>query len=264
LSGDDVCLGHGPSTMPPPFLSLVFPAYNEGSRIVETLTCAVAYLREHDLDGEVVVVDDGSEDDTAEKARAFAAGHPEVRVLSYTPNRGKGGAVRQGMLAARGQYRVFLDVDLATPLEELANLIPLLEAGADFVIGSRHCRGATLAVKQRPSRRFMGWVFRKLAGALLPLEVTDITCGFKGFTAQTAEELFGAQRERGWAFDAELIFLARKWNLDLRELPVRWYDSGDTRVQPLRNAVESIRELLRIRRRAREGAYAHPQPGTDS
>lgn len=249
--------------MPPPFLSLVFPAYNEGSRIEKALTHTLAYLHGRALDAEVVVVDDGSEDDTAEKARAFAARHPEVRVIASPSNCGKGGAVRRGMLAARGRYRVFLDVDLATPVEELDRLLPALENGGDFILGSRHRPGAAIEVRQRMSRRFTGWVFRKLAGRLLPLHVTDVTCGFKGFTAEAAETLFHAQRETGWAFDAELIHLARKWKLEIREIPVRWRDSGDTRVRLVRNALDSLRELVRIRRRDKEGGYARPQPGGD-
>jgi len=250
--------------MTTPELSLVFPAYNEGDQILETLEHTVAYLREHGGDAEVVVVDDGSDDDTATKARQFAAGHPEVRVVSHAPNEGKGSAVRRGMLEARGRYRIFLDVDLATPLEEIDNLLPVLKAGADFVLGSRHCRGAAIEVEQRASRRFMGWVFRKLAGWLLPLQVTDVTCGFKGMRAEVAEQVFRVQHETGWAFDAELIHVARTWGLDVREVPVRWRDSRDSRVRPLANAVESLRELIRICRRDREGAYARPQPGSDS
>ncbi len=247
--------------MASPQLSIVLPAYNEGARITEALARTVRYIDERGLDAEVVVVNDGSKDDTLQKAEQFATGEPRVRVLSHSPNHGKGYAVKRGMLDARGQCRIFLDVDMATPVELIDDMLPVLASGADVVIGSRHLPESVIEVSQSAIRRWMGSAFRKIAGMLLPLNVSDVTCGFKGMRAESADAIFAVQNECGWAFDAELIFVARKWDLDLREVPVRWRDSSDTTVRPFAAAWASFNELLRIRRHDRRGAYARPQSG---
>lgn len=241
-----------------PTLSVILPAYNEGARIAAALRLTTAFITARDLDAEVIVVDDGSADDTLAQAREFAAADPRVRVLTHSPNRGKGYAVRRGMLEARGEFSIFLDVDMATPIEEIDAALPLLAAGADIVIGSRHLPGSVIEVRQSWVRRFMGAAFRRIAVGMLGLGVSDVTCGFKGMRADTAASLFNVQRERGWAFDAELIYVARKWGLDLREVPVHWRDSGDSQVRPIAAAWESLRELLRIRRHDGAGAYEKP------
>lgn len=250
--------------MSPPELSIVFPAYNEELALAQALRRTASYLDGRRLRAEVVVVDDGSVDGTLRIAREFAGADSRFRVVRHSPNRGKGHAVSRGMLAARGAYRAFLDVDLATPVEDTDKLLAPLREGADLAIGTRYHQSATIEVAQSRARRFMGWVFRKLAGALLSLQVSDITCGFKGMRGDVAEALFRVQRETGWAFDAELIHLARTWQLDVREVPVRWRDSGDSRVRPLANAWESLGELVRIRRNDRRGMYARPQPGNSA
>lgn len=241
-----------------PTLSMVFPAYGEEVRILEALRCAAEYLDNRGLDAEVVVVNDGSLDRTGEIAEEFAARDPRFRVMSHRPNRGKGFAVQRGLLEARGRYRLFLDVDLATPVELADELLRVLQAGADMVIGSRHLPTSRIEVPQPFVRRLMGSVFRRLAISALHLGVTDVTCGFKGFSAAAAEELCSVQREHGWAFDAELIYVARKWGLQVREIPVAWRDSGRTAVRPLKVAWRSLQELIRIRRHDRQGRYARP------
>lgn len=216
------------------------------------------YIAQRGLDAEVLLVNDGSRDDTEQQALEVAADDPRVRVISHSPNGGKGFAVRQGMLAARGQYRAFLDVDLATPVDALDLALPALQSGADLVIGSRHLPDSIIEVPQGCLRRFMGAWFRRIARSLLGLRVSDITCGFKALRAGAAEALFAVQHETGWAFDAEFIYVAHRWGLQIREVPVRWRDSGDSRVRPGAAALASLGELLRIRRRGREGAYDRP------
>lgn len=238
-----------------PLLSIIFPAYNEARSIRPALEHALAFVQARNISGEILVVDDGSRDETHSTASEMAGGEPQVRVLSHSPNRGKGYAVKRGMLSARGAYRVFLDVDLATPLEEIDPLLASLQAGADIVLGSRYLPGSRLEVKQGRLRRWMGAVFRWFARRILRLPTSDVTCGFKGFRAAAAERLFAAQRESGWAFDAELIHLAFKWGMNVREIPVRWRDAGDSAVQPLSAARESLAALLRIRRNDRRGVY---------
>jgi glycosyltransferase involved in cell wall biosynthesis len=239
-----------------PQMSFVLPAYNEGAAIEAALARILAYIDARGLDAEVVVANDGSRDDTETRARGCAERDHRVRVISHTPNRGKGYAVGRGMLEAKGVWRVFLDVDMATPVEETDRVLPLLEAGADVVIGSRHLPESVIEVPQGALRRFMGGVFRKIAGAMLGLGVSDVTCGFKAMTGEAADGLFAVQHEHGWAFDAELIYVARKWGLRLCEVPVRWSDSGQTTVRPFRAAWESWQELVRIRSRDRRGQYA--------
>ena len=238
-----------------PRLSIVFPAYNEAESLLPALEAALAYVHAREFRAEVIVVDDGSRDGTAEVAHTFAAIHPEVRVLTHTPNRGKGYAVKQGMLAAQGEYRMFLDVDLATPLEETDKLLEALDRDAEVAIGTRYVATSQVEVKQRLPRRLMGAAFRALARSILRLPVSDFTCGFKGFRAEAAEQLFARLTEYGWAFDAELLLLAARTGRQPVEVPVRWRDVRGSTVAPLSAAVESLRALLRIRANDRRGQY---------
>jgi len=240
-----------------PRLSIVFPAYNEAEGLLPALEAALAYVGARGIDAEIIVADDGSKDATEALAREFAAGRPQVSVISHTPNRGKGYAVKLGMLAARGLMRVFLDVDLATPVEEIDKALEALDAGADLAIGTRYARAAEVLVRQRLPRRLMGAAFRVLTRLMLRLPVSDFTCGFKGFRAEAAERLFGRLSESGWAFDVELILLAIRSGLRLVEVPVRWRDVHGSTVAPLSAAVESFRALRRIRANDRRGLYGN-------
>jgi dolichyl-phosphate beta-glucosyltransferase len=244
-----------------PALSIIFPAYNEADALPAALGAALGYVTARGIDAEVIVVNDGSTDSTGDAAREFAAAPPIVRVLAHSPNRGKGYAVKQGMLAAKGQRRVFLDVDLATPVEEIDKALDALDAGAEIVLGSRHLPGSDIEVPQRFPRRFMGAVFRRLARLMLRLPTSDFTCGFKAFTANAAEELFSRLTEPGWAFDVELILLAARSRRRIAEVPVRWRDMRGSTVAPLSAAFESLSALWRIRRNLRRGLYDHARPG---
>jgi glycosyltransferase involved in cell wall biosynthesis len=238
-----------------PRLSIIFPAYNEGEAVADALGAALRYADEQSLEVEVLLVNDGSRDGTLEVARRVASTEPRVRVLSHTPNRGKGYAVKHGMLAATGGYRLFLDVDLATPVEEITQALAALDAGADIVLGSRHLSASQVEVKQRWLRRLMGSAFRWLARWMLRTPVSDYTCGFKAFRAEAARRLFGALTEPGWAFDAELIVLARKTSLRVVEVPVKWRDVRHSAVAPFSAALESLAALRRIRANERRGLY---------
>jgi len=246
-----------------PKLSIVFPAYNEAEGLLKALQEALAYLDARGIGGEVIVVDDGSRDATREIAREFADSHPRVRVLQHTPNRGKGYAVKQGVLAARGERHVFLDVDLATPVEEIDKLLAALDAGAEVAIGTRYVRASAVEVKQRLPRRLMGSAFRWLARLILGLPVSDFTCGAKGFRAEAARELFGRLSEPGWAFDAELLMLAARAGRRVVEVPIRWRDVRGSTVAPLSATIESLRALWRIRRNDRRGRY-DPAPDREA
>jgi len=246
-----------------PLLSIIFPAYNEGRAIRTALEQALDFIAARGLRAEIIVVDDGSRDDTASIARAVADRNPAVRVLSHAPNRGKGYAVKRGILEARGTYRAFLDVDLATPVEEMDKLLAALDTGAEVALGSRHLPQSRVEVHQAALRRWMGGAFRRLTRAMLRVPASDITCGFKGFRRDAAIRLFAALREPGWAFDAELIHLAFKWQLAVREVPVRWRDSADSTVRPLSAARQAFAALLRIRRDDKRGLYDRSQAGDE-
>lgn len=245
-------------TATPLSVAIVIPAYNEQAALPHAIDRARRYLDERGLEGEIVVVNDGSADATLDVAEAAAAEDARVRVVSYATNRGKGYAVRQGVQRAEGDAIVFLDADLATPVEEIDRVLEAMAAGAEVVVGTRRHPDAQIQQAQPLLRRVMGGGFRAIARSMLGLSVTDITCGFKAFRREAAKSIFHRATVDGWAFDAELLVIANRLGLRVVELPVHWCDSRDSRVRPFRNAAESWRQLRLIRRRMREGAY---EPG---
>ena len=237
--------------MTAPSLSVVVPAYNEAGRLPATLARVRAYLRDLGREHEILVVDDGSTDATAQVARAAGA---DVRVLRHEPNRGKGYAVRRGMLAAVGGLRLMTDADLSTPIEELARLEVEIERGFDVAIASRAVAGARIEVHQPAYREAMGRVFNRLVQALLLPGLADTQCGFKLFTALAAEAAFGACRLDGFSFDVEALYVARLRGLRIAEVPVVWRNDAATRVS-LGGGGTAFLDLLRIRIAATRGAY---------
>lgn len=233
-------------------LSLVIPAYNEANRIGETLRQAGVYLARQEFSSEIVVVDDGSDDATADVAREA---WPDVRLLSCRPNRGKGHAVRSGMLAALGAYRVFYDADASTPIEELEKLWPHFRDGADVVIGSRSLAESKVEVHQAWYRERMGRVFNLLLRLFGLTHFPDTQCGFKGFTAEAAETVFARQTVEGFSFDAEILYIAQRHNLRIDQVPVRWINCPRTRVRAVTDSYGMFREMMRIRWNAFRGRY---------
>jgi dolichyl-phosphate beta-glucosyltransferase len=234
-------------------VSIILPAFNEGAAVTAALEQVLVYVDDRDIAAEIIVVDDGSRDDTLARAQAVATHDARVRVLSHRPNRGKGYSVREAVMIARMPSVVFLDVDMATPVAETDKALAALRAGADMVIGSRYLPGSRL--KRSWLRRVLGGVFRVLASRMLRLQVSDVTCGFKGFTRETARELFSLQREDRWVFDAELIYLARKLGYRIVEAPVAWQSAGASRFRVIRDGIQSLRDLMRIRNNDRKGLY---------
>jgi len=235
-----------------PDISVVIPAYNEALRLPATLARVRAHLEGLGREHEIVVVDDGSSDGTAEAARG--AGGDVVRVLRHEPNRGKGHAVRRGMLAARGERRLMTDADLSTPIEELARLEAELDRGFDVAIGSRAVPGARVEVHQPLYREAMGRTFNALVQALLLPGLHDTQCGFKLFTAKAAEAAFSPGQLDGFSFDVEALYAARVRGLRIAEVPVIWRNDPRSRVS-LGGGGEAFLDLLRIRRLARRGIY---------
>jgi dolichyl-phosphate beta-glucosyltransferase len=234
-----------------PHLSVVIPAFNEAARLPRYLDEVVAFLEERGKPYEVVVVDDGSTDGTAAVVRAAAARHPAVRLLPLGHNRGKGAAVRAGMLTATGAARLFTDADGATPISELARLEPALATGADLAIGSRVLLDPAVTVRARPHRVVAGRIFNWLVARLGIRGVADSQCGFKLFTAEAADALFGALETAGFAFDVELLLRAQTRGYRIVEVPVNWADQAGSKVGVLANGPGMILQLLRARRRVR-------------
>jgi glycosyltransferase involved in cell wall biosynthesis len=240
-------------------LSIIVPAYNEEHRIPPTLARLHAFLSAQPLRYEIIVVDDGSRDGTAAVVEAAAKSIPHLALIRQTPNRGKGAAVRAGMLAARGQIRVMSDADCSMPPEQLPRLLaPILACKAEIAIGSRYAPGAKTDVKQPWYRVVWSRLANRVIQRSLVPGVRDTQCGFKAFTAEAARDLFGRGRIDGWAFDLEILALARRAQFSIAEVGVEWTDDRRSRVNPLKDMWKVIREALTIRRNLRRGVYSLP------
>src|SRR5512146_156144 len=193
--------------------SIVIPAYNEGQRITATLDKVLAYIAQQHWQAEIVVVNDGSRDDTAALVRNYAGRHPAVRLVENPGNRGKGYSVRHGMIEARGDLLLFSDADLSSPIYEAPKLFAALNAGADVAIGSRWLQSHLQTERQPLYRQLFGRIFNLLLRLILGLRFKDTQCGFKAFTRRAAQEIFARQRIERWGFDPELLFLAKKLDL---------------------------------------------------
>jgi glycosyltransferase involved in cell wall biosynthesis len=235
--------------------SIVIPAYNESQRLTATLDSVLAYLHGQGWDAEVIVVNDGSRDNTAEIVRAFAAKDPMVRLVENPGNRGKGYSVRNGILSSRGDVVLFSDADLSAPIEEMPKLLRALAAGADVAIGSRWLQAELQTQRQSLHRQAFGRIFNLLMRMILGLKFKDTQCGFKGFKRRAAETIFPLERIERWGFDPEILFLARKFGFRTEEVPVRWGHSGGTRINPLIDGARMLQEMLRIRWYELTGKY---------
>lgn len=252
--------GPGEEPRPPAAVSLsvVIPAYNESFRVPSTLPQILRYLESRPETYEVVVVDDGSTDDTARLVEQVCANQPAVRLVRHWTNCGKGFAVRTGMLAAHGEYRLFSDADLSAPITETDRLLEPLREGYDIVIGSRALRREWITVHQSWFRetagRFFNFCIRRITG----LEFHDTQCGFKVFRREAAQVIFPAQKITGFGFDVEMLYLARKFGFRALEVPVHWAHSEDTKVSLWRHSLPMFWDLLRIRWNDWRGKYGGP------
>jgi dolichyl-phosphate beta-glucosyltransferase len=238
-----------------PRLSIVIPAYNEERRLGPSLGRVRAYVRKRRLSAEVLVVDDGSSDATAQVVRQAAKAWPALRLLKLPRNLGKGAAVRAGVLAARGGRILFTDADLSTPMEELAALEAQLDAGADVALGSRAVDRSRVAVSQPLYRVLAGRSFNVLVQLFSVPGIHDTQCGFKLFTAEAGKRLFARQQVPRFGFDVEFLFLARKAGYRLAEVPVRWENSAETKVRPIRDGARAFLDLALIRLYEWQGCY---------
>ncbi len=231
-----------------PQISVVFPAYNEEKRIPESLEKTTRHLSGAGRPFEIIVVDDGSEDGTSDVSREqLAKSGADFSIIRLEENRGKGYAVRTGMLSARGEYVFFSDADLSTPIEEIDRLLPLLESEYDIAIGSRALRDSKLDKRQPIYRESSGKLFNLAAQAVLLPGIKDSQCGFKGFRAYAAGRIAEIQKFDRFSFDVEILWIARKLGLRIKEVPVRWSNNPDTRVSYLKDGLGMVADLFKIR-----------------
>ena len=239
-----------------PDLAVVIPAYNEALRIESTLRDVSSYLRSSPWSWEIRVVDDGSTDGTAEVVTRVGGGEPRIR-LQREPHRGKGGAVTAGLLSANATHRFLCDADLSMPIAEIARFMPPLLGDAQVAIGSREGVGAR-RVGEPWLRHVAGRGFNTIVRLMMIDDIQDTQCGFKMFTAEAVETIFPRVQVEGWAFDIEVLFIAKLHGLRIREVPIEWHYRADSRLRMGRDGLGMLRELAAIRRRAKNGAYGGP------
>jgi glycosyltransferase involved in cell wall biosynthesis len=228
-----------------PFLSIIIPAYNEENRLPNTLEKVFSFLAAQSFESEVIVVENGSTDNTAAVARQFSSNHPTLKVIEEEKP-GKGGAVRRGMLAAKGTYRFMADADLSMPIEEVLNFLPPQLDGYDIAIASREAIGAVRY--NEPPYRHIGGRFVNLIIRLLALPgLHDTQCGFKCFHGPTADVLFKHQTLTGWSFDIELLYIAQQAGYKILEIPIPWYYREESKVNPIADGLRMIKDIIRIR-----------------
>lgn len=228
-------------------VSAIIPAFNEEQTIGETIEKTVDYFKKENIDYEVIVVDDGSQDKTLEKVRKICAIQDNIRILINSKNKGKGFAVKKGVLQAKGESILFFDADYSTPIEEYRKFRIWLNKSYPVVIGSRKIDAAEVGIHQHFLRESMGKVFTMLSNLLITSNLSDITCGFKCFQRQAAQDIFKRQRLNRWSFDSEILFIAQKRGYRIKEVPVHWNNMPRTKVNLFKDTITSFWELLKIR-----------------
>lgn len=229
------------------FLSIVIPAFNEESRIIPTLKKIRAYLREKSYHCQVIVVDDGSTDNTPSVVLKFSKEFSGLALLENEKNMGKGYSVKRGISLAQGEYILFSDADLSTPIQEIEKFFPYFEQGFDIVIGSRALKDSQIELRQPWWREGMGKTFNLFVRLLAFGGIKDTQCGFKCFRREVAHHLFGLAKIKGFSFDVETLFLAKKFGYKIKEVPVVWINSEASKVHPLLDSAKMFFELLKIR-----------------
>jgi glycosyltransferase involved in cell wall biosynthesis len=241
-----------------PEYSIVIPAYNESERITSGLDQVLAFVARQAWGAEIIVVNDGSRDDTAAIVRRYALANPIVRLVENPGNRGKGYSVRNGILHAAGNFILFTDADLSSPITESAKLFAAIHGGADVAIGSRWLDPALMTERQSPFRQVAGRIFNLLNRIILGLPFKDTQCGIKAFTRRAALEIFPRQHIERWGFDPEILFIARKLGFSAAEVPVVWAHDDRSKINPLIDGMKMFLEMLRIRWNSISGKYRSP------
>jgi len=252
--------------MPYPKYSIVIPAFNESARILPTLESVISCVRERGWSAEVIVVDDGSRDRTAEIVRQFAASNPEVRLVQNPTNHGKGYSVRNGILQAVGDVVMFTDADLSAPMEEAEDLFAAIANGADIAIGSRWLETSRQTIRQPLYRQLFGRCFNGVTRFIMGLNFADTQCGFKAFTRAAAQTVFQLQTIERWGFDPEILFIALKRGYRVTEVPVSWAHDERSRMSYLKDGMRMLEDIAIVRWNALRGRYGKdvdhfPRPG---
>lgn len=238
--------------------SIVIPAYNESARIGKTLTHVLECVHKSGWNAEIIVVNDGSHDDTAAIVKGFAANDPIVRLIENPGNRGKGFSVRNGILHAVGEIVMFTDADLSAPMEEAERLFAAIQNGCDIAIGSRWLERKRQTIQQPLYRQFFGRCFNAVTRMVMGLPFADTQCGFKAFRRQVGQTIFQLQRIERWGFDPEILFIAIKRGYSIREVPVTWGHDERSRISYLKDGIKMLEELVFIRWNALIGVYSRP------
>lgn len=248
------------------FLSVIIPAYNEEKRLPKTLQAVGAYLQKQHWRSEIIVVSDGSKDRTAEAAQAMTPQMPYLRVIANKENHGKGYVVRQGILEANGEYRIFMDADNSTSVDQVEKMLPWFSAeggsapggeqGFGIVIGSRDIKGAVIATPQSWLRKLLGNIFNLIVQTISGLwGIWDTQCGFKGFSKEAVEKIFPLLTINRWAFDVEILAVAKKFNIKIKEIPVTWINDANSKVK-FSGMVKMLFEVLQVRLNLLTNKYA--------
>jgi dolichyl-phosphate beta-glucosyltransferase len=248
--------------MKPPELSVVIPVYNEAARVQKTLYAALNYLKSMKIPVEILIVDDGSKDQTLQVVDGFknqATDKCELRILKHEVNRGKGAAVRTGALEANGKIILYMDADNATPLSEFEKFKPAFQKGADVVIGSRAKDRKQVKVHQPFYREAMGRIFNLLVQAIATPGLWDTQCGFKAFSQKAARSIFPLQTIERFGFDVELLYIAKKRNFSIQEVSVQWFDDPASKVKVFRDSARMLLDLFAIRFNDLKGRYSGPK-----
>lgn len=237
-----------------PYVSIVIPAYNEAARLPETLVLIKDFIDQQDYTAEIVVIDDGSSDDTVTIVKKMARRIPELRLIENAQNKGKGKVVQQGMLEAAGAFRLFMDADYSTPITELPKLLAEADT-ASVVIGSRYLRPDSIKVKQPLKRRIISRTCNWLIQRLVLPGIKDTQCGFKLFSAEATRASFPDLTRQGWSFDIELLVIASQRGFAIKEVPVDWFDAKQSTLRASRGAVPFIKDLWTIYKKMKSGGY---------
>ena len=235
-------------------LSVVIPAYNEEHRIEKTLFAVSEFLKKQSFEYEILVINDGSKDGTSSVVQKLANSTPNLKLVDNKDNHGKGWVTKQGMLLATGDVRLFMDADDSTKVDEVAKFLPFFDQGFDIVIGSRRIQGSVIAVHQPWIRDLQGSLFRLIVHTLVPLSVTDSQCGFKAFSSKASQAIFPKQSIYRWAFDVEVLAIARKFGFKLKEVPITWVDDSDSHVK-LSGKIHMLLEVIQVRLNLWGGKY---------
>ncbi|HEY6766002.1 MAG TPA: dolichyl-phosphate beta-glucosyltransferase [Candidatus Sulfotelmatobacter sp.] len=238
-------------------LSIVIPAYNEAKRLPRTLDHILAFIQAKAWNAEIIVVNDGSTDDTAKVVRGYVASHPSVVLINNSTNAGKGRSIRDGVRRATGDIILFTDADDSTPIEDAEKLLEAISFGADIAIGSRWVDPSLQSQPQPWYRRLNGRLYNLMLRATLGLDLKDTQNGFKAFTRKAGQTVFAMQKIRGWGFDAEALFLAQNSGFSIAEVPVEYvYYAEGSKIRPYRDGARMLKELLLVKWYFLTGAYS--------